>query len=76
MQIHYPTVRALFYRLLSCLLLAFSMLMWVASVTLVFLYYDKSLIPGSSFMALLRTFSIAILCFILYGYHTATAYSR
>ena len=38
MQIHYRIVRALFYRLLSCLLLAFSMLMWVASVILVFLY--------------------------------------
>ena len=38
MQIHYRTVRALFYTLLSCLLLAFGMLMWVASVILVFLY--------------------------------------
>ena len=38
MQIHYRTVHALFYRLLSCLLLAFGMLMWVASVILVFLY--------------------------------------
>ena len=38
MQIHYRTVCALFYRLLSCLLLAFGMLMWVASVILVFLY--------------------------------------
>ena len=38
MQIHYRTVRALFYRLLSCLLLAFGILMWVASVMLVFLY--------------------------------------
>ena len=38
MQIHYPTVRALFYRLLSYLILAFSMLMWVASVILVSLY--------------------------------------
>ena len=37
-QIHYRIVRALFYRLLSCLLLAFGMLMWVASVILVFLY--------------------------------------
>ena len=76
MQIHYRIVRALFYRLLSCLLLAFGMLMWVASIILVFLYYDKSRIPGSCFVALLWTFSIAILCFILYGYHTATAYSR
>ena len=38
--------------------------------------YDKFLIPGSSFVALLWTFSIAILCVILYGYHTAMAYSR
>ena len=38
MQIHYRTVHALFYRLLSCVLLAFGMLMWVASVILVFLY--------------------------------------
>ena len=38
MQIHYRIVRALFYRLLSYLLLAFGMLMWVASVILVFLY--------------------------------------
>ena len=38
MQIHYRIVHALFYRLLSCLLLAFGMLMWVTSVILVFLY--------------------------------------
>ena len=42
MQIHYRTVLALFYRLLSCLLLAFGMLMWVASVILVFLYMINS----------------------------------
>ena len=64
----YCTVHALFYRFLSCLLLAFGMLVWVASVILVFLY-----MISSSFVALLWTFSIAILCFILYGYHTATA---
>ena len=39
MQIHYHTFHALFYRRLSCLLLAFGiMLVWVASVILVFLY--------------------------------------
>ena len=38
--------------------------------------YDKSLIPGVFCLALLLTFSIVILCFSLYGYHTATAYSR
>ena len=42
MQIHYRTVRALFYRLLSCLLLAFGMLMLVASVMLVFLYMTNT----------------------------------
>ena len=31
-----------------------------------FSIYDKSLIPGSSFVTVLWTFSIAILCFILY----------
>ena len=35
--------------------------------------YEKSHVPGSSFIALLSTFSIAILCFIVYGYHTAMA---
>ena len=74
MQIHYHTFHALFYRLLSCLLLAFSMLMHVGSfINFILSIYDKSLVPGSSFVALLWTFSIAILCFILYGYHTATA---
>ena len=38
MQIHYDTFHALFYILLSCLLLTSGMLMWVASVILVFLY--------------------------------------
>ena len=75
MQIHYRTFRALFYRLVSCLLLACGMLMWVASVILVFLYMISPSyhLPGSSFVALLLMFSVAILCLILYRYHTAMA---
>ena len=68
MRNHYHTIHGLFYRLLSGLLLAFDMLQYF-SISI----YDKFLIPGSSFVALLWTFSTAILCFILHGYHTAMA---
>ena len=73
MQVHYRTVRALFYRLLSCLLVAFGMLMWVASVSLVFLYMINPSYQVVLLWPFSGRFSIAILCFILYGYHTATA---
>ena len=53
MRNHYRRLHALFYTLLSCLLLAFGMLMWVASVILVFLY----MINPSYQVVLLRPFS-------------------
>ena len=84
MQILYRTFHALFYRLPSCLLLAFGMLTWVASVILVFLYmispsYQVVLLWFFSGRFLLlfyvSSYMDTILCFILYGYHTAMAES-
>ena len=74
-QIHYRIVCALFYTsIMSPLSLRYANVGSFSNFSLSI--YDKSLIPESSFVALLWTFSVAILCFILYGYHTATAYSR
>ena len=86
MWIHYRTFHALFYRLLSCFLLAFGMLVWVASVILVLLY----MISPSYQVVLLWLFSGRFLLLfyvssymdtillrhnlsILYGYQTAMA---
>ena len=73
MQIHYHTFHALFYRLLSCLLLAFGMLMWVASVILVFLYMIS---PPYQVVLLLLFSGRFLLLFYVSSYMDAMAYSR
>ena len=38
--------------------------------------YSSVFNPSKSLVARLRTFSIVSICFILYGFHTALAYSK
>ena len=63
MQIHYRTICALFYRLLSCLLLAFGMLMWVASDN-----FESMITPKSVCLSVVASECLTLLLVMKYSF--------